>query len=277
MGYVDAHVHVWTQDFERYPLAPGFTPDHMKPATFTPEELLAHCGPSGVDRIVLIQMSFYGFDNSYMLDMIAARPEVFRGVAVIDHTQAEAADVMARLRAQGVRGLRVQPRGADAATWPAGDDYRAILAAAGDLGMAVCPLIDPEWLPAVGRAAEAFRGTTFVVDHLARIGASRPIAQADIDALCDLAKWPNCNVKVSAFYALGAKRPPHDDLMPVIRQVWEAFGADRLMWASDCPYQVQDETYEDGIAPVRDRLAFISADDRAALLARTAERVFFGH
>lgn len=275
MGYVDAHVHVWTQDFERYPLAPGYSADDMKPPTFTPEELFAHCRPSGVDRIVLIQMSFYGFDNSYMLDTIAARPEAFRGVAVIDHTQADAPDVMARLHEQGVRGLRVQPRGAAPETWLSGDDYRAVLGAAGDLGMAICPLIDPEWLPAVSRAAEAFPGATFVVDHLARIGARRPIAQADIDALCALAEWPNCNVKVSAFYALGAKRPPHDDLVPVIRQVWEAFGSDRLMWASDCPYQVQSETYEDGIAPVRDRLEFLSEDDRTAILSRTAERVFF--
>lgn len=276
MGYMDAHVHVWTQDFARCPLAPGFTSADMKPPTFTPEELFAHCKPSGVDRIVLIQMSFYGSDNSYMLDTIAARPGVFRGVAVIDHTRAEAPEFMARLREQGVRGLRVQPRGADPQTWLAGDDCRALVGAAGDLGMAICPLIDPEWLPAVGRAAEVFPGTTFVVDHLARIGAGRPIAQADVDALCDLAEWPNCYVKVSAFYALGAKKPPHDDLIPVIRQVWEAFGADRLMWASDCPYQVQDETYEDGLALVRDRLEFLAEDDRAAILAHTAERVFFG-
>ena len=42
-------------------------------------------------------------------------------------------------------------------------------------------------------------------------------------------------VKVSAFYALGAKQPPYDDLVALIRPVYDAFGAQRLIWASDCP------------------------------------------
>jgi predicted TIM-barrel fold metal-dependent hydrolase len=82
-------------------------------------------------------------------------------------------------------------------------------------------------------------------------------------------------VKVSAFYALGAKRPPHDDLAPVIQRVYDAFGPSRLMWGSDCPFQTMAESYEDSIALVRDRLAFLGPTDREWLLRRTAETVFF--
>src|SRR5437660_4509611 len=84
MGYIDAHVHVWTPDTEHYPLAPGYKKEEMKPASFTPEELFKHCKPAGVDRVNLIQMSFYGFDNRYMLDMIALHMGRFVGTAVID-------------------------------------------------------------------------------------------------------------------------------------------------------------------------------------------------
>ena len=247
----------------------------MKPPTFTPEELFAHCKPSGVDRVVLIQMSFYGFDNSYMLDTIESWPEVFRGVAIVDHTRPDLGEEMSRLRERGVRGFRVYQRVTDPPTPLDGDAYRQLCQLAGELGMALCALVDPERLPEIARAAAAFPGTAFVVDHLARIGAGRPIEQAHIDALCALARYPNCFVKVSAFYALGDKRPPHDDLIPMIRQVYEAFGPDRLMWASDCPYQVDNETYEDGISLVRDRLEFLTDDDKAALLTENAQRVFF--
>src|SRR4051812_31975770 len=83
--YVDAHVHVWTPDTQRYPLAPGFTvKKDMVPRSFTPEQLFAHCRPQGVNRVVLIQMNFYEFDNSYMLDQIAHYHGVFRGVAIVD-------------------------------------------------------------------------------------------------------------------------------------------------------------------------------------------------
>ena len=81
-NFIDAHVHVWTPDIEKYPLAEGFSAADLKPPSFTPEELFAECKPHGVNRITLIQMSFYKFDNSYMLDSMRAHPGVFGGVAI---------------------------------------------------------------------------------------------------------------------------------------------------------------------------------------------------
>ena len=86
MEYIDAHVHVWTDDLDTYPLAETYTKSDMQPETFYPEDILAHALPSGVNRIVLIQMSYYGFDNSYMLDVMEKRPDVFSGIAIIDGT-----------------------------------------------------------------------------------------------------------------------------------------------------------------------------------------------
>ena len=63
MHYIDAHVHVWTDDTAHYPLAAGYKKEDMKPPRFTPEDLFKHTKPAGVDRINLIQMSFYGFDK----------------------------------------------------------------------------------------------------------------------------------------------------------------------------------------------------------------------
>ena len=65
-GDIDAHAHVWTPDLDRYPLAEGYRREQMSPPSFTPEELLEHARPVGVERIVLIQMSYYQFDNAYM-------------------------------------------------------------------------------------------------------------------------------------------------------------------------------------------------------------------
>jgi hypothetical protein len=62
MGYIDAHVHVWTDDTDHCPLGPGWKKEDMRPRRFTPADLFRHCKPAGVERINLIQMSFYGFD-----------------------------------------------------------------------------------------------------------------------------------------------------------------------------------------------------------------------
>jgi predicted TIM-barrel fold metal-dependent hydrolase len=77
MSFIDAHVHVWTDDTAHYPLARGYNKEDMKPRRFTPEDLFKHTKPAGVARINLIQMSYYGFDNSYMTDMIALYKDVF--------------------------------------------------------------------------------------------------------------------------------------------------------------------------------------------------------
>ena len=143
-------------------------------------------------------------------------------------------------------------------------------------GLAICPLINPEALPALDRHCSMFPETPVIVDHLCRIGANRGILSDDVAALCALARYPQVMVKVSAFYALGEKQPPHTDLEKLIRQVCDAFGPQRLMWASDCPYQVQGEhTYEASVALVRDRLDFLSTSDREQILRGTAESFFF--
>lgn len=62
----------------------------------------------------------------------------------------------------------------------------------------------------------------------------------------------------------------------MIKRLYEAFGPQRLMWASDSPYQLQGgNNYRASISLIRDKLDFISAEDRQWLLAKTAERVFF--
>jgi predicted TIM-barrel fold metal-dependent hydrolase len=83
-------------------------------------------------------------------------------------------------------------------------------------------------------------------------------------------------LKVGAFYALGKKKPPYTDLAALIKKVVKAFGPERCMWESDCPFQVQgDHTYKAGIDLVRKGLDFLSDDDKDWILRKTAEKFFF--
>ena len=47
------------------------------------------------------------------------------------------------------------------------------------------------------------------------------------------------------------------------------------MWGSDCPFQLDKESYEDSISLVRDRLEFLTTGDKNWLLRGTAEELFF--
>jgi hypothetical protein len=47
------------------------------------------------------------------------------------------------------------------------------------------------------------------------------------------------------------------------------------MWESDCPFQVDEHRYQDSIDLIRQRLTFLTDDDRDWLLGRTAEGFLF--
>jgi predicted TIM-barrel fold metal-dependent hydrolase len=278
MGFIDAHVHVWTSDTAHYPLAPGFKKENMVPRSFTPEELFKHTKPAGVDRINLIQMSFYGFDNSYMLDMMKLHEGVFSGTAVIDPLAKEPERQMADLAKRGVRAFRIHPKLSKQPPdkWLRPDGYGKMFAAGARNNLAMCCLIDPDGLPELDRMCSEYKDTPVILDHLARIGSDGTIREKDVDALCAMAKHKKVMVKVGAFYALGKKKAPHDDLAPLIEKVVKAFGPERCMWESDCPFQVQGEhTYKDSIDLVRKRLDFLRPADREWLLGKTAEEFFF--
>lgn len=276
LGFIDAHVHVWTPDTERYPLAADFAKKDIVPASFTPEELFAQCRPQGVNRVVLIQMSFYKFDNRYMLEAIAQHPGVFSGVAIVDDTKADVCDTMKALAKQGVRGFRIYTDRAKAEAWSDSDTMKKMWSCAADAGLSMCLLANPDALPAVHRMCKAYPKTRVVIDHFARIGMKGAVEQTDLDNLRRLAEFPHTHVKTSAFYALGKKAAPYTDMAPLIRSLRDSYGASRLMWASDCPFQVQSgHTYAASIGLIRDRLDFLSAEDKEWMLRKTAEKVFF--
>ncbi len=275
-GPIDAHVHVWTPDVTRYPLAEGGNPAEMKPASFTPEELFAQCKPVGVNRIVLIQMSFYKTDNRYMLDTIRKYPDNFRGVAIIDETRPDAARTMQELKEAGVTGYRLYANKAAVESWATAPEMNAMWAQAQKLNQAICLLSNPDALPGIQVLCERHPQTRVVIDHFSRIGVSGKVEETDLANLCRLADYPNVFVKTSAFYALGKKKAPYTDLGPMIRQLRDTFGAQRLMWASDCPFQVENgHTYKASIDLIRDKLDFLTEEDKSWILEKTAEQVYW--
>jgi predicted TIM-barrel fold metal-dependent hydrolase len=278
MNYIDAHVHVWTPDTDRYPLVAGFKKEEMKPGSFTPEELFKHCKRAGVGRINLIQMSFYGFDNSYMLDAIAKHPDVFVGTAVINPLGKDPAGEMAQLAKHGVRAFRIHPKLSEqpAEKWLRPEGYKKMFAAGARNNQAMACLIGPDGLAELDRMCTDYPDAPVIIDHLARIGADGVIRAEDVDRLCALAKHKKVMVKVGAFYALGKKEQPYTDLAPMIKKVVAAYTPKRCMWESDCPFQVQGEhTYQASIDLIRSRLDFLTDDDKDWLLRKTAENFFF--
>lgn len=267
-GYIDAHSHVWSADARRYPRIRPLL--EREPASFTPQELFRHAKPCGVTRVVLIQISFYGTDNSYMLDAIARQPDVFSGVAIVTD-----AGRMAEMARRGVRGFRITP-GNQPRTWLDTPAMDAMWRRGAEQRLAMCPLVSPDALPSIDAMCRKHPETPVVIDHLARVGADGTIRDADVRQLCALARHRRVHVKVSAFYTLGKRQFPYLDMAGMLRRIFDAFGPERLMWGSDSPFQVRNgHTYAGSLDLVRERLEFLSSADRRWILRKSAEQVFF--
>lgn len=276
-GIIDAHSHIWTRDITKYPLANGNTLEDLKPPSFTAEELLAVARPLGVSRVVLIQHGpYHGFDNRYITDTIARYPDVFRGVAVVDSRSPNPAAQMQALHEKGITGFRIRPRQSGDTQWLREAGMQTMWRCGAERNLAMCPLIDPEYLPQIDAMCDQFRDTPVVVDHFGRIGIDGEIRESDLQALCRLARHPRVRVKVSAYYALGKKTPPYLDLKPMILRVLEAFGPERLMWASDAPYQLTaPHTYAASLHLIQKGIEELSEAERRWILGKTAEQTYF--
>ena len=278
-NWIDAHSHIWSRDIKKFPLAKGQTLKDLDPPSFNAKELFATCRPEGVQRVVLIQHSIYHyFDNSYLVDAAKRYPKAFRVVGMVDDHKPHPDVEMKKLHKQHVTGFRITPfvrRGKDADNWLDTDGMSVMWKEAGKSGQAMCCLIDAKHLKGVNQMCKKFPDTKVVIDHFARIGVDGKIRDVDLKALTSLAKFKNTYLKISAYYALGKKKPPYLDLIPMIKHCVDAFGVERCMWASDSPYQVvKGHTYKDSIALVRDRMK-LSKGDKEWLLRKTAEKVYY--
>src|SRR3954462_14228635 len=100
-GAIDVHNHI-VGPMAKYPMAPTrvYTPPEASVA-----QLRALRTQLGVARNVIVQPSFYGFDNSQLVDSLAELGTSARGVAVVPQTVSDAE--LQRLAKAGVTGVRL--------------------------------------------------------------------------------------------------------------------------------------------------------------------------
>ena len=245
MNRWDTHAHV----FDGAPRAGS----HYVPPQCTLAMWQASAAPHGIDRVVLVQPSVYGTDNSVMLDALRAAGGVQRGVAVLDASVTDRE--LEAMHAAGVRGVRfnlVSPVGNDPA------EIDAVAARVRQLGWHLQFFLQPKhyaWI----RMGQALWRVNVVLDHLAGVRADAPLTageRADLQALGDAGAW----IKLSGFYRLGMA-VPFAQSTSLIGQFAKWYSG-RMVWGSDWPHTWYMESprgdapaFAQLLAPVMDAFA----------------------
>ncbi|MFB8208698.1 amidohydrolase family protein [Streptomyces sp. NPDC056010] len=275
---VDAHHHVWDlavrdQDW--------ITGEALAPLRrdFTLEDLEPEARAAGVSATVLVQTVTVAGETPEFL-ALADRSELIAGVVGwTDLTAPDIADTLAALRelpgGDRLVGLRHQVQSEPDPEWLLRPDVLRGLAAVAAAGLVHDLVILPHQMPAATRAAAALPGLVLVLDHAGKppvaTGRTRPWA----DDLRAFAALPNTVCKLSGLVTeadWGAWTP--EDLRPYAETVIDAFGPGRLMFGSDWPVCRLAATYTEVLDTARALIQELSEDERAAVLATTAERVY---
>ncbi len=223
-GACDCHFHI-VGPLAAYPFAPGAA---LKPPEATLEDYLAMSGIVGIDRMVIVQPSFFGTDNRCTMDAVRRMKGAARAVVVLDPAISQA-DLHA-MHAAGARGVRVNLVSHGG---PALESMGQLVERIRPLGWHLQLFVDSRKLPVIAAQLRAF-SIPLVFDHLAHVERD---AEPDDEGLGILCKWLENGIawtKISAYrFPASAARAK--------RLV--AANPHRVVWGTDWPHVV----YEDAL------------------------------
>ena len=264
---IDSHVHVWVQQPEKYPWSPigGYVPESEAPA----EALLSLMDAAGVESAVLVQPTPYGWDNSYLLDAAKRFPNRFRCVCLVDPMAEDAPQILSQLVEQhGIAGIRINWHIKPVEVWQTDVHHRALWQTVSRLGLPVCLQLTPKYFDLLREMVEEF-DLRVVIDHLGRPKTAASLEDVQFVKLLDLAQDDRIYVKLSGLNYYSGESSPYRDVWPLLKTVYDRFGAQRCMWGSDFPFVQDHWSYAGLLDTVRNGWQF-DADGMAWVLGGTA-------
>jgi predicted TIM-barrel fold metal-dependent hydrolase len=253
---IDTHAHVFHRGLQ---LAPGrrYAPDYDAPLALYLEQL----DRNGMSNGVLVQPSFLGSDNSYLVACLNQAAGRLRSIAVVD--PAATTDELRALDRAGVVGIRLNLVGQPLPDLAA-SEWKVLLANLKAMGWQVEIQRNAADLAALAPQL-LDHGVAIVLDHYALPDPKLGVADPGFQSVLKLGATRNVWVKISAPYRNGAAGEEFAKAAyPLLR---EAYGLDRLLWGSDWPHTQFEATQT--YAKNRQFLDTLIADEseRAQVLA----------
>jgi 2-pyrone-4,6-dicarboxylate lactonase len=264
-GAWDIHVHVFGPP-ERYP--------HVEKPHYTlPDGTLAQyrrlMPQVGIDRFVLVQPSYYGTDNSCLLDTLIDAGDLARGVVMIEPDISDAE--LDRFQRYGIRAVRLDLFKRAREPMPAIESYITEAAArVGPLGWHL-QFYAPGYV--VRDLIPFFRTLQidFVIDHMGYMLEEDGLRSEDFSALLDLLGCGHCYLKLSGAYRI-AKHRGYEFVEPVAKAIVER-APERAVWGSDWPHISYSDRDTGELVSLLERWA-PSESTRRKILVDNPKRLF---
>jgi L-fuconolactonase len=284
---IDGHLHVFLsqrEDPEREvsELAPA---EREAPVELLLETMAAH----GVDGAVLVPL---GPERGYVARCLEASPDRFVGVCVADESlRADPRGELRQRAAAGFLGVRLGRLGDPGRPLRESPVYPTLAELAAE-GLVLWYYAPPEQLPLLREALELLPALTVCLNHLGfcpegmdvdehgRPRLRTTLPPATLPAVLELAAFPRVHVMLSGLYGWSTEPYPYRDLTGVVQALYESYGAERLFWASDFPWILDEPGYGALLELPERHLPNLTDAERTDIFAGTVARIFprgWGH
>ena len=266
--YVDCHLHCFAGNSKKFPYhanAP-YRPDEAA----TPEHLLACMNGAGVSHAIVVHPEPYQDDHRYLEHCLSMGKGRLKGTALVFADQPDSLAKLPRLAEQlDLVAVRVHAYAPQRLPPFGKPELRKLWSLATELGLAVQMHFEPRYAEAFEPYLKEFKQTTHIVDHLGRPFQGTP---EEHRVVLSWGRFPNTFMKLSAIPE--RRNYPHRNIRPVIRQLTEEFGADRMISGGGFGADATPQSYRHAVASRRSFIDHLSKDDQAKILGGTAKKLF---
>jgi len=271
---IDSHVHLWEYDPEQY----GWISPEAKvlQCNYLPDDLAKLQEPLGFDGAVAVQARQTLEETEFLLGLANEHENVLGVVGWVDLRGDEVEAQLERFANHpafcGVRHV-VQDEPDD--RFIVRDDFVRGVRALTSFDLVYDILIYHRQLPATLEFVEMFPDQSFVINHNAKPDYKSGELEPWATHMRELARCPNVSCKASGMVSdFRDERWPAGTFEPYLDVVFEAFGTDRVMIASDWPVCLLGAGYADTLKVVTDYICTLTANEQEAVLGGNAMRVY---
>jgi predicted TIM-barrel fold metal-dependent hydrolase len=266
---IDTHLHCFAGIADtRFPYHEHGPYKPEKPAT--PEHLLDCMRKAGVDYAVVVHPEPYQDDHRYLEHCLAVGKEKLKGTVLVFADREGSLEKLPELAKRlPVLTARIHAYSPDRLPPFGKPELKRLWSLASDHGLAIQLHFEPRYAPGFEPLIREFRDTKVIIDHMGRPMQGTPAEHA---VVLRWARLDNTIMKLSAIPP--QTMYPHRDIGPIVRQLTDAWGADRMIYGGGFNETATGDSYRAAFDRAASYLSHLSSADQNKIFGLTAARLF---
>ena len=225
---------------------------------------------AGVDYAIVVHPEPYQDDHRYLEHCLSVGKGKLKGTLLVFADREGSLDKLPELcRKLAVVSVRVHAYSPDRLPPFGKPELRRLWQMATDHDLAVQLHFEPRYAPGFEPLIREFAQTKVIIDHMGRPFQGTPAEHA---VVMKWAKFDNTVMKLSAIPDQATY--PHRDIAPVVRQLADAWSAERMIYGGGFNADATGASYRQAFERARSYLMHLPASDQEKVLGGTAARLF---